>query len=199
MLPFSDGYTELRQHFSQKTAWLCIPEECGEAILRVWISRRRPIRVIFSVSVSSSVLTQLPEDGELARFNHPFTQTQTMKITHAAERQVPERSAATALIPHHITRLRLALRRKHNFLWKCILRDAKHIKPEGPNGFCNWPTQKHAVCLAPPFRWGALGYRWQENRKISMIYGCQQLKPGFPPPFILMQTYDPNIKTDASE
>lgn len=199
MLPFSDGYTELRQHFSQKTAWLCIPEECGKAILRVWISRRRPIRVIFSVSVSSSVLTQLPEDGELARFNHPFTQTQTTKITHAAERQVPERSAATALIPHHITRLRLALRRKHNFLWKCILRDAKHIKPEGPVSVTDQP--KSMLCVWPrPSGRGALGYLWQENRKISLIYGCQQLRPGFPPPpFILMQTYDPNIKTDASE
>lgn len=199
MLPFSDGYTELRQHFSQKTAWLCIPEECGEAILRVWISRRRPIRVIFSVSVSSSVLTQLPEDGELARFNHPFTQTQTTKITHAAERQVPERSAATALIPHHITRLRLALRRKHNFLWKCILRDAKHIKPEGPNGFCNWPTQKHAVCLASPFRTRSPGVPLAGEQEDQSDLWLPTVEAGIPPPFILMQTYDPNIKTDASE
>lgn len=42
-------------------------------------------------------------------FNHPFTQTQAAMIAGAAERRVPERSAATALIPQHISRIRLAL------------------------------------------------------------------------------------------
>lgn len=164
MLPFSDGYTDLRQHFSQRTAWLCIPEECGEAILRAWISRRRPIRVIFSVSVSSSVLTQLPEDGEPARFNHPFTQTQTMMIAHAAERQVPGRSAATALIPHHITRLRLGQEKALLSLRMYSERGQTH-KTWRPERVSVTDQPKSALCVwLRPSGEEPWGNRWQEDQ-----------------------------------
>lgn len=65
-----------------------------------WISRWQPITVILSVSVSSTVLTQLPEDGEPAWFNHLLTHS--MMITHTARRQVDGCSIVTALSPLHI-------------------------------------------------------------------------------------------------
>lgn len=63
----------------------------------LWISRWQPITVILSVSVSSTVLTQLSEDGELAWFNHPLTHS--MMITHIARRQVDRCRIVTALSP----------------------------------------------------------------------------------------------------
>lgn len=47
--------------------WMCFRS--------IWISRRRPITVTLSISVSSTVLTQLPQDGELPWFNHLLTLT----------------------------------------------------------------------------------------------------------------------------
>lgn len=64
----------------------------------LWISRWQPITVILSVSVSSAVLTQLPEDGEPAWFNHPLTLG--VMITHIARRQVEAWWIVTALLLH---------------------------------------------------------------------------------------------------
>lgn len=50
--------------------------------------------------MSSTVLTQLPGDGELAWFNHPFTHTDDHR--HTARRQVHGCSIVTALSPHQI-------------------------------------------------------------------------------------------------
>lgn len=51
----------------------------------LWISRWQPITVILSVSVSSTLLTQLPVDGTLTRFNHLLTHSMMITHTHHKE------------------------------------------------------------------------------------------------------------------
>lgn len=68
----------------EKDALLCI-QKMWMSFWCLWISRWHPITVILSVSMSSTVPTQLPEDGELAWFNHPFTRTHCDDHTHCDE------------------------------------------------------------------------------------------------------------------
>lgn len=96
----------------KKSALLCTQKIMRMSFWRLRLSRREPITVILSVSVSSTVLTQLPEDGELARFNHPLTHN--VMITHTARRQVHGCSFVTALSPHQIRILSLSSYAPHN-------------------------------------------------------------------------------------
>lgn len=55
-----------------------------------------------SRAMSSTMLTQFPEDGELAWFNHPFTH-HSDDLTHTGRREVHGRSIVTAFSPHYNT------------------------------------------------------------------------------------------------
>lgn len=97
--------------FGGKTALLCIPKECGKASRPAWISRRWLIRVILGGSVSSAVLTWLPGDGELARFNHPFhtnTDCNNRSCCRGAGAWMQRRDSPH---PQHATGVCLTLRR----------------------------------------------------------------------------------------
>ncbi len=87
------------QQFSKRKMLCFIFSKNVNEPLQSWISRWQPITVILSVSMSSTLLTQPPQDGALARFNHPLTHS--MMITHSASRQVDGCGTVTALSPHY--------------------------------------------------------------------------------------------------
>ena len=86
------------QQFSERKTLCFIFSKMWMSFWSLWISRWQPITVILSVSMSSTVLTQLPEDGELAWFNHLLTHSTMITHTHTARRRLDGCGIVTALI-----------------------------------------------------------------------------------------------------